>query len=382
LILNKKFIKCFLIKFTKTKVISHTEHIKFDTTKPEFVKVLRKRVNKYFKDNNISKNSNSMMVFKTIFMLSLYFVPYFLILFGVVSSFSSLICWSFMGFGMAGIGLSVMHDANHNAYSKNPNVNKWVGYFLNLVGGYDLNWRVQHNVLHHTYTNIIGHDEDVDAGIVLRFSKDQPRKRHHGFQHIYAWFLYGLMTISWLLSKDFIQLRKYNKKGLLKTQGVSMKKAMFQLTFWKAFYVFYVIALPTILTGNFLIVILGVLLMQFIAGLFLTIVFLCAHIVDQTEFPLPDNKGVVNQNWYIHQLETTANFSNNKSFFSWFIGGLNYQIEHHLFPNICHVHYHELSKIVKKTASEYNVPYHASNTFLGALNHHYKHLKYMGQKSI
>ena len=188
------------------------------------------------------------------------------------------------------------------------------------------------------------------------------------------------MTLSWLLSKDFIQLRKYNKKGLLKTQGVSMKKALFQLSFWKILYVVYVILLPSFFTGEFLLVISGVLLMQFIAGLFLTIVFLCAHIVDQTEFPLPDNKGVVNQNWYIHQLETTANFSNNKSFFSWFIGGLNYQIEHHLFPTICHVHYHELSKIVKKTALEYNVPYHASNTFLGALNHHYKHLKLMGKK--
>ena len=321
-----------------------------------------------------------MMVFKTVFMLCLYFIPYALIVSGLVISYYSLICWSIMGFGMAGIGLSIMHDANHNAYSKNPKVNQWVGYFINLVGGYDLNWRVQHNVLHHTYTNIIGHDEDVDAGIVLRFSKDQPRKLHHGFQHIYAWFLYGLMTLSWLLSKDFIQLRKYNKKGLLKTQGVSMKKALFQLSFWKILYVVYVILIPSFFTREYLLVISGVLLMQFIAGLFLTIVFLCAHIVDQTEFPLPDNKGVVNQNWYIHQLETTANFSNNKSFFSWFIGGLNYQIEHHLFPTICHVHYHELSKIVKKTALEYNVPYHASNTFLGALNHHYKHLKLMGKK--
>ena len=125
------------------------------------------------------------MIFKSVFMICLYFAPYSLLLTGVVSSYYSLICWSIMGFGMAGIGLSVMHDANHNAYSKNPKVNKWIGYFLNLVGGYDLNWRVQHNVLHHTYTNIIGHDEDVDAGIVLRFSDDQPKKSHHKFQHLY-----------------------------------------------------------------------------------------------------------------------------------------------------------------------------------------------------
>ena len=112
--------------------------------------------------------------------------------------------------------------------------------------------------------------------------------------------------------------------------------------------------------------------MQFIAGFFLTIVFLCAHIVDQTDFPMPDNKGVVSQNWYIHQLETTANFSNSKSFFSWFIGGLNYQIEHHLFPNICHIHYPELTLILKKVAKKYNVKYQSRKYILPAMYSHFK----------
>ena len=119
--------------------------------------------------------------------------------------------------------------------------------------------------------------------------------------------------------------------------------------------------------------------MHFVAGLFLTTVFLCAHIVDQTDFPLPENDGVINKNWYVHQMETTANFSNKKSLFSWFIGGLNYQIEHHLFPSICHVHYYELSKIVKSTAEEFNLPYHANKSFLTALKHHAAHLKEMGK---
>ena len=167
-------------------------------------------MNQYFKENNISKNSNGAMVFKTIFMLSLFFAPFVVIVLDVLPFWwLTLIMWFLMGLGMAGIGLSVMHDANHGAYSKNPTVNKLLGYCLNVVGGYDLNWRIQHNVLHHTYTNIIGMDEDVDAGIVLRFSNSQPRKNHHGYQHIYAWFLYGLMTISWILTKDFIQIVKY-----------------------------------------------------------------------------------------------------------------------------------------------------------------------------
>ena len=319
------------------------------------------------------------MIFKTIFMLSLYIIPYLLILSCNFSSFSVLLLWALIGFGMSGIGLSIMHDANHNAYSKNKNINKWMGYLLNILGGYDLNWRIQHNVLHHTYTNIHGMDEDVDAGIILRFTKDQNLKSYHRLQHIYAWFLYGLLTISWLVSKDIIQLIKYNKRDLLKTQGISFSKAIVSLVFWKSIYVFLILVLPTLITGNLGLNIAGFFIMEFIAGFFLTTVFLCAHIVDQTDFPKPNNEGVITKNWYVHQLETTANFSNSKSFFSWFIGGLNYQIEHHLFPNICHVHYYEISKIVKQTAKEYNLPYHASNTFFGALKHHYLHLKEMSR---
>jgi len=289
--------------------------------------------------------------------------------------------WSLMGFGMAGIGLSIMHDANHGAYSKNQTVNKIFGYCLNIVGGFDVNWRIQHNVLHHTYTNIIGMDEDVDAGIVLRFSDSQIRKPHHGYQHYYAWFLYGLMSISWILTKDFIQIVKYNKKNLVATQGTTLSKAVISLTIWKIVYLSYIIGLPIFFTGNIGVTIAGFLLMHFIAGLFLTTVFLCAHIVDQTDFPLPDQEGNIEKNWYVHQMETTANFSNRKSFFSWFIGGLNYQIEHHLFPTICHVHYYELSKIVKETAHEFGLPYHANQSFLQALKHHANHLKIMGSKS-
>ncbi len=320
------------------------------------------------------------MVFKTVFMLLLFFVPFILILLQVLPFWwFTLSMWFLMGLGMAGIGLSVMHDANHGAYSKNATVNKVLGYCLNVVGGFDLNWRIQHNVLHHTYTNIIGMDEDVDAGIVLRFSNSQPRKAHHGFQHIYAWFLYGLMSISWILTKDFIQIVKYNKKDLVKSQGTSLIKALISLTLWKSFYLIYIILIPIFLTGNVGLTIGGFLLMHFVAGLFLTTVFLCAHIVDQTDFPLPENDGVINKNWYVHQMETTANFSNKKSLFSWFIGGLNYQIEHHLFPSICHVHYYELSKIVKSTAEEFNLPYHANKSFLTALKHHAAHLKEMGK---
>ena len=154
----------------------------------------------------------------------------------LIDGFWYLIPWAFMGFGMAGIGLSVMHDGNHNAYSKNPLINKFSGFGLNLMGGYDLNWRIQHNLLHHTYTNIDGMDEDVDAGIILRFSSNQKRKRHHRFQHLYAWLLYALLSISWITNKDFIQVVKYHKMDLLKSQNITYGRALLNLFSCKIFY--------------------------------------------------------------------------------------------------------------------------------------------------
>ena len=172
--------------------MSNFKHIQFDTTNTEFVKALRKKVNAYFKEKNISKHSNFNMVLKTIFMLSIYFVPFAFIISGTIESWwINLLLWSLMGLGMSGIGMSVMHDANHGSYSKYKKVNLILGHIIEFVGGSALNWKLQHNVLHHTYTNISGMDEDLESDPMFRFSPDQERKKFHRFQHIYAWFLYG-----------------------------------------------------------------------------------------------------------------------------------------------------------------------------------------------
>ena len=158
--------------------MSQFSRVQFDTQKTEFVKVLRKRVNQYFKERNISKNSNFNMVFKTIFMISIYFVPFFIIISGIIDAWwVNLILWAVMGFGMAGIGMSVMHDANHGSYSKSKRVNSLLGYIIHLIGGSATNWKLQHNVLHHTYTNISGMDEDLESDPLMRFSPDQKRKK-------------------------------------------------------------------------------------------------------------------------------------------------------------------------------------------------------------
>lgn len=354
--------------------------IKFNTqSQPEFLKELRSRVNKYFKDNNISKYANFNMKFKTLFMLALYFVPFILMLTGIISSHGGvLFMWVLMGFGMSGIGLSVMHDANHGSYSKNKKVNQALGFMLNFLGGYHKNWIIQHNVLHHSYTNIDHYDEDIDTP-AMRFSPNQKRKKLHRFQAFYAPFFYAIMSIYWFVSKDFQQLVRYQKKGLLAAQGLTFRKALVQIIIHKSWYTVLFIVLPIILVAvPWYISILGFLIMHFITGLTLALIFQPAHVVEGTAFPLPDENSSMENNWAIHQLRTTSNFADKSIFFSWFIGGLNYQIEHHLFPKVCHIHYKKIAKIVKATAKDFNIPYHEHKTFFGALKSHFTLLNQLG----
>ena len=263
-------------------------------------------------------------------------------------------------------------------YSKSKRVNTILGYVIHLIGGSATNWKLQHNVLHHTYTNISGMDEDLDSDPLMRFSPNQKRKKFHRFQHIYAWFLYGLMTISWILDKDFLQLFRYKRKGLLSLQKINFGKALTFLIFSKLFYYGYVLVLPLIFASSWWTALVGFFIMHFIAGFVLAIVFQCAHVVEHADYPKPMDSGNMEHNWFAHQLHTTANFGSRSRFFSWFVGGLNFQVEHHLFPNICHVHYRKLSPIVKKTAEEYGLPYHSFATFFEALSCHTRQLKKLG----
>ncbi len=344
----------------------------------DFTKILNTRVAEYFKSNNKRKYANSEMVIKTIFMFSLYFIPYAL-LFVISDLWILFLLFFIMGVGNAGLGLSVMHDANHGAYSNRKWVNGLLGYTLNLIGGNATNWKIQHNVFHHTYTNIVTHDEDIRPRFILRFSPHARKFAFHKFQYIYAWFLYGFMTISWLFVKDFAQLRAYHRTGILE-KHIYPPKAWAWLIASKLLYFFYALALPIIFTPfAWWQVLIGFILMQYVTGWILAVIFQPAHVMEINDFPVVNNESNIEDNWTIHQFKTTCNFAKKSRIFSWYVGGLNYQIEHHLFPNICHVHYRKIASIVSKTASEFNVPYHTMDTFREALIRHGKMLYKLGR---
>jgi linoleoyl-CoA desaturase len=375
------FIKEFTPFFLdcKTKTMSF-KALKFNTEHDaDFSKTLKQNVASYFKENNISKYANVNMVMKTIFMISLYCTPYLFMVFGFIENPLLIVgMWILMAFGMSGIGLSIMHDANHGSYSRNHKWNTTLGYLLNFVGGNVSNWKVQHNVLHHTFTNIEGSDGDIDGGSILRFSPHDKKRSFHKAQHIYAWFLYSLMTLSWATVKEFTELKSFNDRGLIKPDG-KIKKMFFQLVSWKILYFGYSLVIPMIFIPiSSWFVLCCWIGMHMISGLILSSIFQSAHVVDTSEFPVPNEAGKMEQNFMVHQLHNTANFAQKKPLFSWFIGGLNFQIEHHLFPDICHIHYKNISKIVRETAEDYGIPYHSFPTFRKALLEHGKMLKKLG----
>jgi linoleoyl-CoA desaturase len=351
-----------------------------------FFATVTTRVNRYFEVNHISPFANTQMWVKTVIMLLLYFVPYVLMVTGLGAGrpwiFFGL--WFMMGWGMVGIGTSVMHDANHGTYSPNKKVNNLVGFILEIIGGYSVTWKIQHNVLHHTYTNIAGLDEDIDNIKLLRFSPRQPRYWFHRYQYLYAWFFYAIMTLYWMTVKDYRQVVRYKQHDLLVKQRVSLKQALFRISLYKVFYYSYIMVLPILFSGMpWYFVLFGFLIMHFTAGLFLACIFQPSHIMEASAFAAPivtDGKSQMEDSWAVHEVANTTNFSPQSKFLSWFIGGLNYQIEHHLFTGICHVHYPKIAPIVKSTAQEFALPYHEQPTFIKALREHEKMLKILGRE--
>ena len=341
---------------------------------------LKKRVDHYFTSNKIPKTGNATMYIKTVVIMTVHFLCYGLILTAPISIGTQLLLCIVMGFAVAGIGMSVMHDACHGSFTPNRKLNELLSYTLNIVGGNAYNWKIQHNVKHHTFTNIYGADEDVNNGNVVRLSPYSPYRSYYKFQHIYAWFLYMLGTFSWVLLKDFKQLFQLRNENI---QDYSFGKEMTKLIISKAIYWTYMIVIPMmVLDLPFYAILIGFLVMHFVAGFTLSVVFQLAHIVEDLEHDDKFKLSKVDHSWARHQVLTTCNFARKSAFLNWYLGGLNFQVEHHLFPNICHVHYSKISNIVKATVEDHGMVYHEFPTFLDAIQSHYRTLKKFGATEV
>ena len=362
--------------------MSETISIRFSRKDPaQFFKTLNKRVNDYFQENQIKKTGNWKIYLKAIVMFAIFLTPYFLILTIDMNQWIQLLLTVVIGVGMAGVGMNVMHDGNHGAFSSKSWINKIMGGSIYILAGNVYNWQVQHNVLHHTFTNIHGHDEDLDSGRIIRFTKHAEWKRFHRFQHYYSIFLYGLLTINWAITTDFKQMRSYMKRKLSYGKSANPATEWSVLIITKIIYVSIWIVLPMLIVDiAWWKILIGFFVMHYTAGIILSMVFQLAHVVEDVDTHLPAEDGTMKNTFFIHQLFTTTNFSTKNKIVNWFTGGLNHQVEHHLFPHISHIHYTKIAKIVKETAKEFNLPYNEYKTTRKAIISHFKHLKELGKK--
>ncbi|RKH34465.1 fatty acid desaturase family protein [Corallococcus sicarius] len=353
--------------------------VTFGQRDASFAEDLKRRVSEYFETRNLSQRATGAMYVKALAILGFTFGTYGLLLTGWFGPWAMLGMAVMMGAGIAGIGFCVGHDGVHGSYSDNPRVNTAVGLAFDLIGANSYMWRITHNVLHHTYTNIQGMDEDLTVSPQLRLSPHSEWKPYHRAQHLYAFLAYSLTTVFWVFAKDY---KYFFQKDLGPYKDKKHAPAEWaRLIGMKAVYYAWTLVIPwMVLDVAWWQFALGLLAMHMTAGFILGIVFQLAHVVEATDYPVPDQNGNVEDAWMVHQLRTTANFARKNRVLSWYVGGLNYQIEHHLFPKVCSIHYPALSEIVQATAKEHGLPYPESETFLGAVGSHYRMLKQLGRR--
>lgn len=353
-------------------------------TTPKFLNVkgstfhqeLKRRVSNYFTETKKDATGNFSLYFKAVLFWILYIALYVHLVFYTPTAWIAILECLLMGGLTAAIGFNVMHDGGHGSFSNSKFWNKIAAFSVNALGASGIMWNNKHNIIHHTYTNLDGVDDDIEIKPMLRMCPTQKKYFIHRFQHIYVWFLYTLLLLVWVFESDY---RKYfsKKVGIVPIKKMSKFE---HAAFWiaKAGYAFGMIVLPIMMVG-FLPWLIGFLSMAMFAGFVLSIVFQLAHTVEHTHFPVPDETNKIENEWAIHQIETTANFATRNKLISWLVGGLNFQIEHHLFPKISHIHYPAISKIIKQTCEEYGIRYIEYRKMRHAIVSHATHLKKMGR---
>lgn len=351
----------------------------FKNTDHHFFNSVKNAVDEYFLTHKLKKTGNRSLYIKALLFIPLVILMYIFFLFGNYSPIAGAVLCILFGLCLSIIAMNVMHDACHGSFSEKKWVNSLMGLTMNALGSNAFLWKIKHNILHHTYTNIDGIDNDIAVWPILRQSPVQKWKPMHRYQFLYMFPLYGISTIVWMFVDDFV---KYFSKKISSTtiNKISLKE---HFLFWisKIFYFIFYMIIPAWILGwqNWLI---GFLIVHFTMGLCLTIVFQLAHLVPNTHFePAEKEINQIKSEWAIHEVITTSNFATKNKIISWLLGGLNFQIEHHLFPRISHIHYPAISSIVKKECNSYELPYNYYPTLIEAFFSHVRFMKELGEKT-
>jgi linoleoyl-CoA desaturase len=344
-----------------------------------FYQELRRRVNLRVEQHKASRRESRTLHVKTIVMLFWFAMSYVLLAFVAANWWQALACSVSLALGIAGIGFNIQHDANHGAYSKRPILNRTLGFSLDLLGASSYVWHQKHNILHHTYTNLSRWDDDIDLGFFGRLSPAQHRRPIYRIQHYYLWLVYGFLGPKWHFVDDFVSiiLGRIGRSQFRRPKGWEL----IGLIGGKLAFVTIAFVVPLV-KHSFWQIALFYAITWFIAGWVVSVVFQLAHCVEGPVFPiLPAEGGRVQHSWAIHQVQTTVNFAPRNRLLTWYLGGLNHQIEHHLFPSLSHVHYSRISDEVRAVCAEFGVRYFAHDSMFRAIVSHFQWLRRMGKST-
>ena len=345
-----------------------------------FQRELRRRVEAHIREQGIRERDCPRMYLKTAIILTTFALTYCLLVFAASTWWQALPLSVLLGLAIAEIGFNIQHDGGHKAYSDRAWVNKLMAMTLDLVGGSSYVWRWKHVVFHHMYVNVSGHDTDIDLGIFGRLSPDQPRRAVYRWQQWYLWPLYGVMVVKWHFFDDYrdVLTGRMGANPFPRPKGwelvlfVGGKLTFMVLAFGipLLFHPFWSVALFYVITVG-------------VVGVVLSVIFQLAHAVEEASFPSPEpGSSRMQQPWAVHQVATTVDFARDDRLVSWLVGGLNFQIEHHLFPTLCHLDYPAIAGIVERTCAEFGVPYAANPSFHGAVASHFRWLRRMGAAGV
>jgi linoleoyl-CoA desaturase len=345
------------------------------STRGAFHAELKRSVASYFAATGRSQHGGVRMWIKTTIVFAWAGGSYVLLLQNGVSTWGRVLLALSLGLAMAAIGFNVMHDANHGSYARGRRANRILGFALDLIGGSSFLWRHKHNVLHHTYTNVSGADVDLGSNPLLRFAPDQPRRPIMRYQHLYIWILYAVYPLGWWLVDDFRKLATGEMDGnpFPRPRAAELAGALLG----KAVFLGWAVVVPLALHPSWRV-------LPFMAlttatlGLTLATTFQLAHCVGQADFH-DGRAGLRIADWATHQVTTTVDFARGNRLLCWYLGGLNFQVEHHLFPRISHLHYPALSRIVEATCAAHGVRYTAQPSLHAAIAANVRWLRSLGR---
>ena len=343
----------------------------------DFRATLKRRVDTYLEDQNSSGSDAPQVYLKALILIVTLIVSYYVLVFTaapiVVKLFAATLC----GLTSAGIGFNVMHDAGHGAMSKHKWVNRFFFYSLDFLGASSYFWNIKHNQLHHTYANIEGYDDDIDVGALLRLSPEQPHRTLHRFQHFYIWPLYGFILVKWQIFDDLMTWKraKITQQDIPRPRGFDVVALLLgKLWLVSVCFIIPMMIYPAVWVICFYLFVL------WIEGFVLAVTFQLAHCLEEAMFPALDESSALKQDWAQHQVLTTVDFAPHNKLLTWYVGGLNYQVIHHLFPKISHIHYPQLAPIVEQTCREFELEYKVHTSLGSALKSHFRHLRALALK--